>query len=180
MSDFKKIYFCLGPANYYVGWTIYNNGYYFGSGNTIEQCFDNVRQSIYCKTRMSKRGFTLASKPTDRKDVPIEKMPRGFKTRCWFGHKLTDVVTDSQKRFNATRPITGEDVLDSCEEEPTISYDYYTYKVVDGKLRIYGCKFINEFPLETAILTTPTAEIEPVQQDEPKEEAREVLHLPKL
>lgn len=177
MSDYKTIYFCLSPANKYVGWTIYENGYYFGSGNTLDEMDKNVRATLYFKKKISRRGFTLASAPTKRENVPLDKMSKIFLSKNWYGHKMSDSLTAAQVKFNATRPVVQTEPTKETPAPVEPKYDYYSYKVVDGKLCVYGCKLINEFPLETAVLTTPTAEIETTEQTEEK---REVLHLPKL
>lgn len=180
MSDYKTIYFCLSPANKYVGWTIYENGYYFGSGNTLDEMDKNVRATLYFKKKISRRGFTLASAPTKRENVPLDKMSKMFLSKSWYGHKMSDSLTAAQVKFNATRPVVQTEPKKETPAPVEQKYDYYSYKVVDGKLCVYGCKLINEFPLETAVLTTPTAEIETAEQPEQTEEKREVLHLPKL
>lgn len=90
--------FILAPSNRYVGWVVHNNGYFFGSASTLGGLIRNVKQTLW-KTYGSGVIFTihLASKPTEKENMPFEKMSSRFKTRCYFGHKTKDKLTKEQK-----------------------------------------------------------------------------------
>lgn len=164
-NDYKYIHFCLAPSGMYVGWTVYENGYYFGSGKTIDACTLNVKQTVYFKKKVSTRGYTIAPKPSTRDEVPVEKMHPIFKGRAWFGHNTKSKLTREQIEFVQSRPCPNTKKPEIPVEKPqTPEYDYYDYKMEDGVLTVFGCKKIADYPIKVPFDT--------------KTQERNTLHLP--
>ena len=130
--------FLLAPTNRYVGQVVYNNGYFFGSANTIDRLIHNVGQSLwkfYGKNLNVK--LYLASKPTAKCDVPLHKMSVKFKSRSYFGHKLTSCATEEQKEvINRIMPTPVE-----TPRQPCVTYkpkeEEFICKEKDGYMYIY-------------------------------------------
>lgn len=174
-NGYKYIHFCMAPSGLYVGWTVYENGYYFGSGRTIDACTLNVKQTVYFKKKVSTRGYTIAPKPSTRDEVPVEKMHPIFKTRAWFGHSLKDKMTKEQIDFVKSRPQDKTPVVDTPVTEPEITYDYFTYKVVDGNLEVYGCRKVNSFKLGEEMIPQVTNTPKTIEVED---SIKGTLHLP--
>ena len=98
--------FVLAPSNRYCGWVIFNNGYYFGSGNTLTKMIRNIKQKLWKKYHNTiSFNIMLAPKPTDRSEVPTNKMSTHFCTGSYFNHKATDFLTkDQAETFERMKP----------------------------------------------------------------------------
>lgn len=133
--------FILAPSNRYVGWVIFNNGYFFGSGITLLKMMRNIKQNLW-KAYGNKRMFkvSLASKPTDSLDVPEDKMTDRFKVCSYYAQKITGILTrDQWNSVNKTKPETikvavAEHTEYICEEK-------------DGEMIVYQLTEIKRYKL---------------------------------
>lgn len=116
----------------WVGWAEYENGTYFSSGRTLDLLDRNIKNNLYNAKRVPSTQIYMYSKPSELSEVPTEKMTRMFRTKYW----------------NKGIPETvAAEVAPESPVAPT--YDYYEYKVRDGKLVVYGIirREINSFDL---------------------------------
>lgn len=116
----------------WVGWAEYENGTYFSSGRTLDLLDRNIKNNLYNAKRIPSTQIYMYSKPSELSEVPTEKMTRMFRTKYW--NKGAPETTSSE----------------TAPESPVAStYDYYEYKVRDGKLVVYGIirREINSFDL---------------------------------
>lgn len=116
----------------WVGWAEYENGAYFSSGRTLDLLDRNIKNKLYNAKRVPSTQIYMYSKPSELSEVPTEKMTRMFHTKYW----------------NKGVPETATaEVAPESPAAPT--YDYYEYKVRDGKLVVYGIirREINSFDL---------------------------------
>ena len=148
-NDYKHVYYTLAPSGRYVGWTFYENGIYYASDVTIEGVFAGVKHQLYLNKKVSYRGYTLATKPTPRDQVPIDRMKQAFLTRAYWGRKSTDTLTAEQKAVQRRiKDLQAKDAPVVEPEEPKVEYDYYDYKFEDGNLVVFGCKKVAEYPVK--------------------------------
>lgn len=150
------IEFLLAPSNRYVGWVVYNNAYYWGSANTLERLEHNVQQSLW---KSHGKGLNirlrLASKPTEREFVPLDKMSNHFKGRAYFAHKMIDTVRKDQrpvfKRTIKKSTVSKFDIAEPVMEEPRkITKTTHFYEVQNGILYVYEKKLIATYEVEDA------------------------------
>ena len=98
--------FVLAPSNRYCGWVVFNNGYWFGSGNTLLKMIRNIKQTLWKKYHETiSFNIMLAPKPSDRSEVPVEKMSSQFRGASYFAHKMTGLLTEEQaETFERMKP----------------------------------------------------------------------------
>lgn len=138
--------FVLAPSNKYVGWVVYNNGYFFGSGNNLSRMVHNVKQGIY-KTFKGKVKLVchLASRPTERHDVPVHKMTEHFKTMSYFAHKTTGFLTEEQaETFERIKPKAEP----TAELKPAPkTNEEFVCEERDGVMIVYKLVEVNRYKL---------------------------------
>lgn len=153
-----KCEFLLAPSNKYVGWAVFNNGYYFGSGNNLSSMMHNVKQSLW-KVFKSKKLFrlNLATKPTDRSDVPVEKMTDRFKTVSYFNHKIKDTLTKEQAEIHEETKSNVDPLIEAAKTLgvstiPTESE--FVCEEKDGEMIVYELRVYARYKLHKNNLTT--------------------------
>lgn len=141
--------FILAPSNRYVGWIVYNNGYFFGSGNTITRMIRNIKQVLYKIYGNRKWDIVLASKSTPKEEVPLHKMAKKFQTLSYFGHKLTDRLTKDQKVvWNRSKPKTSvTETPVTKTPKPKSNKAEYLCKEVNGEMVIYEIKEVARYKI---------------------------------
>ena len=142
--------FVLAPSGRYVGWVVYNNGYFFSSAEKLEDLHHNIRNKIQKKLGNGLRlSLVLASKPTEREFVPLNLMPKKLKTQSYFNHKLTDKVEKYQKsvfeRLENKIPVVKKEKIEKkINENKTIHF----YEVQNGVLYVYEKKLVAKYEVE--------------------------------
>jgi len=128
----------------WIGWLDYNNGIYFNSGHTLDELVRHVKHTMWAKG-VSSRQIYLDTKPSDIMAVPTEKMSGIFLGKFW--NKGAEKLTlDSIRAVPKIKTPKVEKPVAPVQEQ---KYDYYEYKVRDGKLVLYGIirREINQFEL---------------------------------
>ena len=123
----------------WVGWAEYENGVYFASGRTIDHLVYRMKQCLWTKKGISFRQVYLDTKQSTIDDVPVDKMSRMFYTKYWTcGKDISPVAKVEQ-----VVPVAEK------KHNPISTYDYYEYKVKDGRLVVYGImrREVNSFDL---------------------------------
>lgn len=128
-------------ANLWIGWAEYMNGTYFASGHTMDNLVHRMKAMLYNKKRVSASLVWLNTKQSTIDEVPIHLMTNMFRTKYWFSEK------SSAKKPAVQKPATEK--TSSTKEPNNVKYDYYEYKVKDGRLVVYGVlrREINSFDL---------------------------------
>lgn len=128
----------------WIGWLEYNNGIYFNSGHTLDELVRHTKHTMWTKG-VSGRQIYLDTKPSDITSVPMEKMSNIFRGRYW--NKGAGKLTDVNPAF--TLPVVQSEAEQKPAKQKEREYDYYEYKVRDGKLILYGIirREINQFEL---------------------------------
>lgn len=147
------IKYCMAPSGRYVAWFEYENAHYYGSGNTIKLAFKNVKQNYWKFHRHNPSGCKLDSKKSETCDAPLVYMSNMFKKKNWCANKeksksLEFIVPNIEKQelLNDLNPIPSTN--HKIKEKEEKSYDFYTYKRMDGKLIVYGCKKVQVYELQ--------------------------------
>ena len=153
----RIVNFILAPSNRYVGWVVYNNGYYFGSANTLSRLLHNVNLSIYRLHKITLR-LRLASKPTEKNEVPLEKMTEHFKTGSYFNHTLTGRLTKEQAQVHKRAIAETESALTEpiTEPEPISvkpSKREFICEERDGEMIVYELREFARYKLHKNNLT---------------------------
>lgn len=149
--------FLIAPSNKYVGWVVYNNGYFFGSGNNLSSMIRNIRQKLW-KTYGRSVGIKMhiASRPTLFDAVPLEKMSDRFKAVSYFKHKTTDRLTKEQRNsWERTRRIPEMPLLDEptppivsiAPIAPKPAEQEFICKEKDGYMVIYQLKEVAKYKM---------------------------------
>lgn len=133
--------FCRAPSNYWVGSVMYKNGTYFVSGNTMEELYQHAAKRLYNLDRVPRSLVQIESRQSLPSEMPIDKMSKTFKTRFWLPK---NVVLESPGEIAAKEPV----VITKTEKPAKIKYDYHTYKIVNGKLIVYGVCKLAEYALD--------------------------------
>lgn len=144
----RTVDFVLAPSDKYVGWCIYNNAYYFGSANNLSRLLHNVNQSIY-KAHKMHLSLRLASKQTDRKDVPVDKMTNHFKTGSYFNHKTTGFLTEEQAEiFERMKPKAEPKAEPKPEPKPVSKVnEEFVCEEKDGAMVVFKLIEVARFKL---------------------------------
>lgn len=168
-----EVNFILAPTNRYVGWIIYNNAHWFGSGETLSLMYHNIRQKMwkeYGTESMPKLKFRIAPAPTKPEDVPIQFMSERFLQRAYYGGKkkprayrkveptpiyntmtANDFARGVLPKEQHVEPVAEPvETKTTCKPDAT-EYDYYDQQVIDGVLHVYGIKRVEvaTFKLKT-------------------------------
>lgn len=114
-------------ASLWIGWAEYENGTYFGSGRTLDKLVYRMKQALWAKKGVSFRQVYLDTKQSSPDSVPVLKMSRMFYTKYWSRGK--DII-----------PLAKTDDNQPVVKKKLLAYDYYEYKVKDGRLCVYGVK----------------------------------------
>lgn len=136
----------------WIGWTEYNNGIYFNSGHTLDELVRHTKNALWAKG-VSGRQIYLDTKPSDITLVPKEKMSSIFMGKYW--NKGLSRITPMSMKPIAKIPAFVSPVNDELAQavapvvQESQKYDYYEYKVRDGKLVLYGIirREIDQFEL---------------------------------
>lgn len=130
--------FTRNPAgNLWIGWAEYQNGTYFASRNTMDHLVYRMKQCLYSKKRVPFSQVYLDTKQSTPDDVPVELMTNMFRSKYW-------------KRGYIEKPISPVNITPVLKpHNDTPKYDYYEYKVKDGRLVVYGImrREVNSFDL---------------------------------
>lgn len=132
--------FTKNPAgDLWIGWAEYQNGTYFASGHTMDNLIYRVKQCLYQKKRVPFSQVWLDTKQSSKDDVPVLLMSKMFRTKYW---------RDSQETVK-TATTTPKPVEKPVAAPKETKYDYYEYKVKDGRLVVYGVlrREINSYDL---------------------------------
>lgn len=129
----------------WIGWAEYENGTYFASGHTMDNLVCRMKQCLYAKKRVSFSQVWLDTKQSTKDDVPVELMTKMFRTKYWRDYQRTPA--QSAQATSAIEKTKNTEVV--LRDTDTTKYDYYEYKVRDGKLVVYGIvrREINSFDL---------------------------------
>lgn len=150
--------FVLAPSNRYCGWVVFNNGYWFGSGNTLLKMIRNIKQTLWKKYHETiSFNIMLAPKPADRSEVPIEKMSSQFRGASYFNHKMTGLLTEEQaETFERMKPKVEPKTEPKVEPKPDfIHADIHMPKVneefvceeKDGEMIVFKLVEVARFKL---------------------------------
>lgn len=120
--------FTKNPAgDLWIGWAEYQNGTYFASGHTMDNLVYRMKQCLYAKKRVPFSQVWLDTKQSTKDAVPVELMSKMFRTKYWRdGQETAKQMSQPVERLLAAPKET--------------KYDYYEYKVKDGRLCVYGVK----------------------------------------
>lgn len=176
LHTYKYINYALAPSGLYVGWTFYENGIYYASHRTVDGVIHGVKHQLYLAKKVSYRGYSVAMSATPKEQVPIEKMKQAFLTRAYWGKKTVEKLTPEQIEFNK-KIKEREQKAEPAVSVPVIEYDYFDYKIEDGKLTVFGCKKVAEYPIKTPFAQEITKGVL-VGDDKPAETPSTTLHLP--
>lgn len=114
--------------SFWVGWAEYENGTYFSTGRTLDELVKHMKLNLYSAKRVSGRQIYLDTKQSTIADVPTEKMSAIFRGRYWKSAPIPEPVA-CPVEHPTEAPAT-----------PKPAYDYFEYKVKDGRLIVYGVK----------------------------------------
>lgn len=149
--------FCfIEKTQKYIGWTMYNNGTYYASGDTLGIMMKNLHVNLRYHKGIDET-YELDTKPSPQSEMPMRIMNKKFITTAILGgHKPKQTM----KRF---AKATGLKLLD-CEtlehnlrkmsgrnpDEPVVKksieksefniYDYYESETINDELIVYGIK----------------------------------------
>lgn len=146
----RVVHFVLAPSNRYVGWIVYNNAYYFGSANRLGRLLHNVNLAVYrLHQNRVKFKLRLASKPTDRKDVPVDKMTDHFKSGSYFNHKITGFLTEDQaETFERMKPKVEPKAEPKVEPKPVQKVnEEFVCEEKDGEMVVFKLVEVARFKL---------------------------------
>lgn len=142
------IQFCRAPSQMWVGCVMYKNGAYFASGRTLDHMVESVKKRLYQVDRVPFSSVVLESKQSLPSELPLAKMSKIFRTKYWLPK---DVELDSPNEIKGKEMTTVEPKKQKETKEikkDQQQYEYYTHKVVDGKLIVYGYVKVAEYNLE--------------------------------
>ena len=146
-KETRIVNFVLAPSNRYVGWVIYNNAYYFGSANTLGRLIHNVNLSLYRIHKITLK-LRLASKPTDKQWVPVNKMTEHFKSGSYFNHKLTGMLTEEQAIIHErSKPQTFEEHAEAAGVSFPLLKHEYVCEEKDGEMIVYELREFARYKL---------------------------------
>lgn len=132
--------YCRAPSKLWVGKVVHNNGTYYSYGRTLDQLVKNIKNRLYTKARVPQSSVILASKQTPTENFETKYMSKIFHTKYWIDKNWS------------TSPAP---VVESNSETPQ-TYDSYDYKVIDGKLVVYGIVKVAEYNLNKTEVETKT------------------------
>ena len=132
----------------WIGWLEYNNGIYFNSGHTLDELVRHVKHTMWGKG-ISGRQIYLDTKPSDIMLVPIEKMSGIFRGKFWNKGAERLTLDSMLSSIKPEKKIARKSSIEPPVAPQETKYDYYEYKVRDGKLVLYGIirREIDQFEL---------------------------------
>lgn len=142
--------FVLAPSNRYCGWVVFNNGYWFGSGNTLTKMIRNIKQTLWKKYHDAiSFNIILAPKPTDRSEVPTNKMSGHFRAGSYFNHKITGFLTEDQvETFERMKPKAEPMVEPKPEPKPVQKVnEEFVCEEKDGVMVVFKLVEVARFKL---------------------------------
>lgn len=150
--------FCfIEKTQKYIGWTIYNNGTYYASGDTL----DTVIKNLHVNMRYHKgidETYELDTKPSPQSEMPVRIMNKKFITTTILGGgkakqtmkrfakstglKLLDRETleNNLRAMGDSRKSDEPIVKEKVEKTENAVYDYYESETINGELVVYGIK----------------------------------------
>ena len=146
--------FCRAPSKLWVGKVVHNNGTYYSYGHTLDQMVKNIKNSLYNKARVSQRSVMLASNQTPTENFETKYMSKIFRSKYWV----------DKNGNNPTRPVVKPMVkpVVAHKRKNTQTYDAYEYKVIDGKLIVYGVVKVAEYNLTKTEVETKSQAQQPI------------------
>ena len=157
----RVIHFCRAPSGLWIGWIVKDNAHYWGSGRTMDDLVMHVKNTLYQAKKCSTAGYIIASRPSTPDEVPMSVMGQTFKTRAWYGG-----TARAQEAME--KALLEEQQKATQQKTESTDYDYYEYKVVEGKLVVFGV-----IRKEVASYTLATPKTIPLDAVE-----KTTLHLP--
>lgn len=136
--------YCRAPSKLWVGKVVYNNGTYYSYGRTLDHLIKNAKNNLYVKARVSQSSVILASNQTPTENFETKYMSKIFHTRYWV----------DKNGYNSTAPVVKS--VDTHNRETPQTYDSYDYKIIDGKLVVYGIVKVAEYNLSKTEVETKT------------------------
>lgn len=127
----------------WIGWAEYENGTYFASGRTMDKLVARMKMVLWSSKGVSARQVYLDTKQSSEYDAPVEKMSNMFRGKYWKSNRAPSYPTSIAVVPLGTTPVSEK------KNTPTPVYDYYEYKVNDGRLVVYGImrREVNSFDL---------------------------------
>lgn len=148
--------FCfIEKTQKYIGWTMYNNGTYYASGDTLDFMIKNLHVNMRYHYGIDET-YELDTKPSPQSEMPVRIMNKKFITTAILGG---DKTKQTMKRF---AKATGLKLLDretlehnlrkmekkkaepvakeNVEKSEFNIYDYYESETVNGELIVYGIR----------------------------------------
>lgn len=142
--------YCRAPSKLWVGKVVHNNGTYYSYGRTLDQMVKNIKNRLYSRARVSQSSVILASNQTPTERFETKYMSKIFHSKYWV----------DKNGNNPTRPVATSVDTPNCENTQT--YDSYEYKVVDGKLIVYGVVKVAEYNLTKTEVETKNQTQHPI------------------
>jgi hypothetical protein len=104
-----------------------------------------VKQCLYQKKRVPFSQVWLDTKQSEKDDVPVLLMSKMFRTKYWRDYQRTPA--QSAQATSVIEKTKNTEVV--LRDTDTAKYDYYEYKVKDGRLVVYGVlrREINSYDL---------------------------------
>lgn len=142
--------YCRAPSKLWVGKVVYNNGTYYSYGRTLDQMVKNIKNRLYHRARVSQTSVILANNQTPTESFETKYMSKIFHSKYWV----------DKNGNNPTRPVTTS--VDTSNSENTQTYDSYEYKVIGGKLIVYGVVKVAEYNLTKTEVETKIQTQQPI------------------
>lgn len=149
--------FCfIEKTQKYIGWTMYNNGTYYASGDTLGIMMKNLHVNLRYHKGIDET-YELDTKPSPQSEMPMRIMNKKFITTAILGgHKPKQTMKrfakatglkllDRETLERNLRKMSGRNpdepvVKKSIEKSEFNIYDYYESETVNGELIVYGIK----------------------------------------
>lgn len=142
--------YCRAPSKLWVGKVVHNNGTYYSYGRTLDQMVKNIKNHLYTRARVSHSSVILASNQTPTERFETKYMSKIFHSKYWM----------DKNGNNSTKPMVKSVDAPNCEITQT--YDSYEYKVIDGKLIVYGVVKVAEYNLSKTEVETKSQTQQPI------------------
>ena len=173
--------FCfIEKTQKYIGWTMYNNGTYYASGDNL----DFMLKNLYVNMRYHHgidETYELDTKPSPQSEMPMRIMTKKFITTTILGKRRGISATKRQAKATELKLLDRETLehnlraMGDCRkyDEPIVKekvekpenavYDYYESETVNGELVVYGIRRaeVARFKLAPAPKNDYTRPIEP-------------------
>lgn len=150
--------FCfIEKTQKYIGWTMYNNGTYYASGDTLDFMIKNLHVNMRYHYGIDET-YELDTKPSPQSEMPVRIMNKKFITTAISGGgktkqtmkrfakatglKLLDRETleNNLRAMGGSRKSDEPIVKEKVEKPENAVYDYYESETVNGELVVYGIR----------------------------------------